>query len=99
MSTLPNSFLLPRLVRREKKNSIMPVPPVRPSPCRSFRKDAVAVVLEFQDARLSRTDLGLYTDANEEALARVVAFCRKYGGAKLGSQLYHSGRKGSITTA
>jgi 2,4-dienoyl-CoA reductase-like NADH-dependent reductase (Old Yellow Enzyme family) len=49
--------------------------------------------------RLSKVDLGLYSDANEEALARVVAFCRKYGGAKLGIQLYHGGRKGSITPA
>ena len=49
--------------------------------------------------RLSKTDLGLFSDENEEALARVVAFCRKHGGAKLGSQLYHGGRKSSITTA
>ena len=52
-----------------------------------------------EPGRLSKTDLGLYTDENEEALARVIAFCRKHGGAKLGSQLYHSGRKGSISTA
>lgn len=50
-------------------------------------------------ARLSKTDLGLYSDANEAALASVVAFCRKYGRAKLGIQLYHGGRKGSITSA
>ena len=49
--------------------------------------------------RLSQFDLGLYSDANEQALASVVEFCRKYGGAKLGIQLYHGGRKGSITTA
>ena len=49
--------------------------------------------------RLSKHDLGLWSDENEEALARVVAFCRKYGGAKLGIQLYHGGRKGSISTA
>jgi 2,4-dienoyl-CoA reductase-like NADH-dependent reductase (Old Yellow Enzyme family) len=49
--------------------------------------------------RLSKTDLGLYSDANEEALALVVSFCRKHGGAKLGVQLYHGGRKGSITPA
>jgi 2,4-dienoyl-CoA reductase-like NADH-dependent reductase (Old Yellow Enzyme family) len=49
--------------------------------------------------RLSKTDLGLFSNENEEALARVVAFCRKHGGAKLGSQLYHGGRKSSITTA
>ena len=49
--------------------------------------------------RLSTSDLGLWSDENEEALARVIAFCRKHGGAKLGSQLYHGGRKSSITTA
>ena len=49
--------------------------------------------------RLSTSDLGLWSDENEEALARIIAFCRKHGGAKLGSQLYHGGRKSSITTA
>src|SRR5262249_36335220 len=49
--------------------------------------------------RLSKNDLGLWSDENEEALARIIAFCRKYGGAKLGIQLYHGGRKGSISTA
>ena len=49
--------------------------------------------------RLSATCLGLWSDDNEAALARVVAFCRKYGGAKLGIQLFHGGRKSSITTA
>jgi len=58
--------------------------------------EATAVSLP---GRLSKTDLGLWSDANEEALARVVAFCRKHGGAKLGSQLYHGGRKSSISTA
>jgi 2,4-dienoyl-CoA reductase-like NADH-dependent reductase (Old Yellow Enzyme family) len=58
--------------------------------------EATAVSLP---GRLSKTDLGLFSDANEEALGRVVAFCRKYGGAKLGIQLYHGGRKSSISTA
>jgi len=49
--------------------------------------------------RLSKNDLGLWSDENEAALGRVVAFCRKHGGAKLGIQLYHGGRKSSITTA
>ena len=52
-----------------------------------------------EEGRLSKTDLGLYSDENEEELAKVIAFCRKHGGAKLGSQLYHGGRKSSITTA
>ena len=49
--------------------------------------------------RLSKTDLGLFSDENEAALDRVIAFCRRHGGAKLGIQLYHGGRKSSITTA
>ena len=39
--------------------------------------------------------VGLYSDQNEAALARVVRFCRDYGGAKLGIQLAHAGRKAS----
>lgn len=38
---------------------------------------------------------GLYSDANEAALARVVRFCRAHGQAKLGIQLAHAGRKAS----
>src|SRR3954466_16399461 len=39
--------------------------------------------------------LGLYSDASEAALARVVNFCRRAGSAALGIQLAHAGRKGS----
>jgi len=38
---------------------------------------------------------GLYSDANEEALRRVVAHCREHGQAKLAIQLAHAGRKAS----
>jgi len=38
---------------------------------------------------------GLYSDANETALARVVAHCRRHGQAKLAIQLGHAGRKAS----
>ena len=38
---------------------------------------------------------GLYSDANEAAMARVVAFCRQHGIAKMGIQLGHAGRKAS----
>src|SRR3954453_8070016 len=44
--------------------------------------------------RISHGCLGLYSDANEAALARVVDFCRRAGSA-LGIQLAHAGRKGS----
>jgi len=45
--------------------------------------------------RISPKCLGLYSDANERALKRVVEFCRQYGVAALGIQLAHAGRKGS----
>src|SRR5437763_10810059 len=45
--------------------------------------------------RISHGCLGLYSDANEAALARVVGFCRRAGSAALGIQLAHAGRQGS----
>jgi 2,4-dienoyl-CoA reductase-like NADH-dependent reductase (Old Yellow Enzyme family) len=45
--------------------------------------------------RISPGDLGLYSDASEAALDRVVAFCRRHGTAALGVQLAHAGRKAS----
>jgi 2,4-dienoyl-CoA reductase-like NADH-dependent reductase (Old Yellow Enzyme family) len=46
--------------------------------------------------RISPGDLGLYSQASEDALARVVQNCRRYGTALLGVQIAHSGRKGSV---
>jgi 2,4-dienoyl-CoA reductase-like NADH-dependent reductase (Old Yellow Enzyme family) len=43
--------------------------------------------------------LGLWCDENAAALEPVLAFCHKYGGAKLGVQLWHAGRKGSVVSA
>ncbi len=45
--------------------------------------------------RISPYCMGLYSDANEQALGRVVEFCRKHGNAKLAIQLAHAGRKAS----
>ncbi|MDH3701758.1 MAG: NADH:flavin oxidoreductase/NADH oxidase [Alphaproteobacteria bacterium] len=45
--------------------------------------------------RITHSCLGLYSDDNEAALARVVEFCRRHSPAKLGIQLSHAGRKGS----
>ena len=42
--------------------------------------------------RITTGCLGLYDDACEAALARVVAFCKAQGGAPLGLQLGHAGR-------
>jgi 2,4-dienoyl-CoA reductase-like NADH-dependent reductase (Old Yellow Enzyme family) len=46
--------------------------------------------------RISPKCAGMYSDANEAALKRVHDFCRTYGVAKLGVQLAHAGRKGSM---
>ena len=47
------------------------------------------------EGRITPGCVGLYSDANEAALARVVAFCRAYGAARIGIQLAHAGRKAS----
>lgn len=47
--------------------------------------------------RISHGCLGLYSDQCEAALARILAHCRRYGGAKIGIQLAHAGRKASST--
>src|SRR5262245_17346004 len=45
--------------------------------------------------RITHGCLGLFNDHCEAELARVVAHCRRFGTAKLGIQIAHSGRKGS----
>jgi 2,4-dienoyl-CoA reductase-like NADH-dependent reductase (Old Yellow Enzyme family) len=46
--------------------------------------------------RITHRCLGLYSDDNEATLKHVVDFCRQYGVTKLGIQLAHAGRKGSV---
>jgi NADPH2 dehydrogenase len=59
------------------------------------------MIVEMTDVerrgRISHGCLGLYSDECEAALAGIVAHCRRYGGAKIGIQLAHAGRKGSST--
>ena len=45
--------------------------------------------------RISPFCLGLYDDATERALRRVVTFCQRYAESPLGVQLAHAGRKAS----
>src|SRR6204780_2443073 len=45
--------------------------------------------------RITHGCMGLYSDDNEAALARVVASARRPGPAKFGIQIAHAGRKGS----
>lgn len=45
--------------------------------------------------RISPYCLGLYNDATEAALARVMDFCKQYGNTPMAVQLAHAGRKAS----
>jgi 2,4-dienoyl-CoA reductase-like NADH-dependent reductase (Old Yellow Enzyme family) len=54
--------------------------------------EATAVL---EDGRITAGDLGLYSDANEAALARVIAAIRANSPIRLGLQLAHAGRKAS----
>ncbi|USX19749.1 NADH:flavin oxidoreductase/NADH oxidase [Oxalobacteraceae bacterium OTU3REALA1] len=47
------------------------------------------------EARISAADLGLYSDENEQALARVLEAVRKHSDMPVGIQLGHAGRKAS----
>jgi 2,4-dienoyl-CoA reductase-like NADH-dependent reductase (Old Yellow Enzyme family) len=55
-----------------------------------------ATAVERQ-GRITHGCTGLYSDANEQAMKRVIDACRRFGTAKIGIQLGHSGRKGSAT--
>lgn len=57
-----------------------------------FITEATAVSAE---GRISDRCLGLYSDDNERALGRVVAFCKEWGNTPIGIQLAHAGRKAS----
>src|SRR3954470_3946649 len=54
--------------------------------------EATAVLPE---GRITPQDLGLYSDANEAALARVLGAVRAHSPIKIGMQLAHAGRKAS----
>ena len=60
---------------------------------------AALVVVEAthveRHARITHGCLGLYSDDNESALARVISQCRRAGNAKFGIQIAHAGRKAS----
>ena len=64
---------------------------------------ASLVVVEMTDVerrgRISHGCLGLYSDACEAALARVIAHAKRIGTAKFAVQLAHAGRKGSAQRA
>jgi 2,4-dienoyl-CoA reductase-like NADH-dependent reductase (Old Yellow Enzyme family) len=50
-----------------------------------------------REGRITLGCLGLYSDANEQALARVIESCRRYSKTPIGIQLAHAGRKGAAT--
>jgi NADPH2 dehydrogenase len=48
-----------------------------------------------RSGRITHGCHGLYSDANEDAIRRVVDHCRRIGKARIGIQLAHAGRKAS----
>ena len=48
-----------------------------------------------EKGRITPGCLGLYSDENQIALARVIEFVKSYGNTKIGIQLAHAGRKAS----
>ncbi|MEO8331711.1 MAG: NADH:flavin oxidoreductase/NADH oxidase, partial [Gallionella sp.] len=48
------------------------------------------------EGRISPADLGLWSDANEAALKRVLSTVRKYSAMPIAIQLAHAGRKASV---
>lgn len=52
-----------------------------------------------REGRISPHDLGMWSDDQIAPMQRVVEFCRRHGRTRLGMQLYHAGRKGSVTVA
>ena len=48
------------------------------------------------EGRISASDLGLYSDANAAALARVMSAIRTYAPIRMALQLAHAGRKASV---
>jgi NADPH2 dehydrogenase len=55
-------------------------------------------VVVSREARISHHCACLCDDATEAAMERVVGFCRRHGGARLGIQIGHAGPKGSADT-
>jgi 2,4-dienoyl-CoA reductase-like NADH-dependent reductase (Old Yellow Enzyme family) len=60
---------------------------------------ASLVIIEMTDVerrgRITHGCLGIYSDACEAALARIIAHCKRIGTAKFGIQIAHAGRKAS----
>ena len=58
--------------------------------------EAIAV---HPNGRNTALDLGLWNDEQAEALKAPLAFCRQHSNVKVGVQLWHVGRKGSVRPA
>src|SRR5436853_5103619 len=54
--------------------------------------EATAVTPE---GRITYADVGLWSDANETAMARTIESIRRYSGIRIAVQLAHAGRKAS----
>lgn len=63
---------------------------------------AALLVIEACDVdpvgAITKGCLGIHSDEQEHALARVIEVCRKHGSAAIGMQITHGGRKASCST-
>jgi 2,4-dienoyl-CoA reductase-like NADH-dependent reductase (Old Yellow Enzyme family) len=98
--TLDNRVVVPPLCQYSSDNGVASDWHMQHLPALAI-SGAGLVVVEMTDVepigRITHGCAGLWSDAQEAALARVIASCRKYGQAKLGIQIAHAGRKASCT--
>jgi len=96
--TLANRVVVPPLCQHCSDNGVATDWHMQHLPSLAI-SGAGLVVFEMTDVepegRITPYCAGLWNDAQEAALARVIASCRKYGAAKLGIQIAHAGRKAS----
>jgi len=99
--TLPNRIVVPPMCQYSAGNDGMPMPWHHMHLGSMAISGAGLVIVEgtaVEDiGRISPNDLGLYTDAQEEALRDLVARIRTYSSTRIGIQLAHAGRKASNT--
>lgn len=99
--TFANRIVIPPLCQYSSENGVASDWHMQHLPSFAI-SGAGLVVFEMTDVepigRITPYCAGLWSDAQEEALARVIASCRRYGQAKLGIQIAHAGRKASSTT-
>jgi 2,4-dienoyl-CoA reductase-like NADH-dependent reductase (Old Yellow Enzyme family) len=99
--TLDNRIVVPPLCQYSSDDGVASDWHTQHLPALAF-SGAGLVVIEMTDVepigRITPWCAGLWNAAQEAAMVRVLASCRKYGKAKIGIQIAHAGRKASCDT-